>query len=71
MDNVTKEQEVLLQITKIIETECNHDANALLQDGFILLGVNKIDFEDNDNKFIYSLGFPKPLSELSEWAKKF
>jgi len=71
MDNVTKEQEVLFQITKIIETECNHDANSLLQDGFVLLGVNKIDFEDDDNKFIYSLGFPKPLSELSELAKKF
>ena len=71
MDNITKEQELLLQITKIIETECVHDANALLEDGFILLSVNKIDFEDDDNKFIYSLGFIKPLSELSEWAKKF
>ena len=71
MDNVTKEQEVLFQITKIIETECVHDANALLQDGFVLLSVNKIDFEDDDNKFMYSLGFAKPLSELSEFAKKF
>lgn len=71
MDNVSKDQEVLLQITKIIETECVHDSNALLQDGFVLLGVNKISYEDDDNKFIYSLGFPKPISELSEFAKKF
>ena len=71
MDSVTKEQEVLFKITKIIETECKHDANVLLQDGFVLLSVNKIDFEDDDNKFIYSLGFPKALSELSELAKKF
>jgi hypothetical protein len=71
MDNIAKEQEVLLQITKIIETEHVHDANRLLDDGFILLSVNKIDFEDDDNKFIYSLGFAKPLSELPEWAKKF
>ena len=71
MDNVEKEQEVLFQITKIIETEYVNDANGLLQDGFILLSVNKIGFEDTDNKFIYSLGFPKALSELSEWAKNF
>ena len=71
MDNVTKEQDVLFQITKIIETEYVNDANGLLQDGFILLSVNKIDFEDTEKKFIYSLGFPKPLSKLSEWAKNF
>ena len=71
MDNIAKEQELLLQITKIIETEYVNDANGLLQDGFILLSVNKVDFEDTEKRFIYSLGFPKPLSELSEWAKNF
>ena len=71
MDNIEKEQEVLFQITKIIETEYVNDANGLLENGFILLSVNKIDFEDSERKFVYSLGFPKPLSELSDWAKKF
>ncbi|WP_041766303.1 hypothetical protein [Psychromonas ingrahamii] len=70
MDNVeiTKSQEILLQITKIVETECAHDANALLAEGFVLMGVSNSVFEDSENRFVYSVGFPKPIVELSHWA---
>ncbi|MFT6141503.1 MAG: hypothetical protein ACJAYB_003016 [Psychromonas sp.] len=70
MDNVeiTKYQEIVLQITKIVETECAQDASALLAEGFVLLGVNNSVFEDSENRFVYSIGFPKPIVELSDWA---
>ncbi len=61
-------QEILLQVTKIVETECAQDASTLLADGFVLLGVGNSIFEDNENRFVYSLGFPKPIEELSHWA---
>jgi hypothetical protein len=66
---ITNSQEILLQVTKIVETECSKDASALLADGFILLGVGNTIFEDSENRFIYSLGFPKPIEELSHWAR--
>ena len=71
MDNVeiTKSQETFLKITKIVETECAQDANALLAEGFILLAVSTSVFEDSENRFVYSLGFPKPIAELSHWAR--
>jgi hypothetical protein len=70
MDNVeiTKYQEIVLQITKIVETECAQDASALLAEGFVLLDVNNSVFEDSENRFVYSIGFPKPIVELSDWA---
>lgn len=64
--DITKAQAILLSITKIIETECAGDASALLSEGFVLLGVSNSIFEDSENRFVYVLGFPKPLSELSE-----
>ena len=71
MDNVeiTKSQETLLKITKIVETECAQDASALLEEGFVLLAVSTSVFEDSENRFVYSLGFPKPIVELSHWAR--
>jgi len=71
MDNVeiTTSQEILLKITKIVETECPQDACALLEEGFVLLGVSASVFEDSENRFVYSLGFPKPMLELSDWAR--
>jgi len=71
MDNVeiTKYQETFLQITKIVETECAQDASALLAEGFVLLGVSNSVFEDSENRFVYSVGFPKPIVELSDWAR--
>ena len=71
MDNVdiTKSQETLLKITKVVETECAKDASALLKEGFVLLGVSTSSFEDDENRFVYSLGFPKPIVELSDWAR--
>ena len=60
--------EHLAQITKIIETACFQDANTLLLEGFVLLAVNKSIFEDSENRFAYTLGFPKPVTELSDWA---
>ncbi|GAA5218598.1 hypothetical protein ACFSJ3_08600 [Corallincola platygyrae] len=64
--DVATAQETLLRITKIIETEVAKDASALLEEGFVLLGVAHSVFEDSENRFVYTLGFPKPLSELSE-----
>ncbi|WP_299807369.1 hypothetical protein [uncultured Shewanella sp.] len=71
MDKLTMDgaQEVLLNITKIIETECSQDASTLLGEGFVLLAVNTNVFEDSENRFVYALGFPKPIDKLSEWAK--
>lgn len=71
MDNVeiTKSQEILLKVTKIVETECHQDACALLEEGFVLLGVSSSIFEDSENRFVYALGFPKPTVELSDWAR--
>ena len=66
---ITRSQETLLQITKIVETECAQDANKLLTDGFVLLGVSNSIFEDSENRFVYTLGFPKPIDELSHWAR--
>ncbi len=66
---VTKSQEILIRVTKIIETECAQDASSLLTEGFILLGVGNNIFEDDENRFVYSLGFPKPIEELSDWAR--
>lgn len=63
---ITKTQETLLKISKIIETECARDASFLLSEGFVLLGIANSIFEDSENRFVYSLGFPKPLSKLSE-----
>jgi len=65
---ITTSQEILLQVTKIVETECAQDASALLADGFVLLGVGNSVFVDNDSRFVYSLGFTKPIEELSHWA---
>ena len=65
----TNSREFLLQITKIVETECPEDASALLADGFVLLGVGNSIFEDSEHRFVYSLGFPKPVEELSDWAR--
>ncbi len=61
-------QEILLQVTKIVETECAQDASALLAEGFVLLGVGNSVFVDNDSRFVYSLGFTKPIEDLSHWA---
>ncbi len=71
MDNVeiTKSQEILLKITKIVETECPQDASTLLEEGFVLLGISTSIFDDSENRFVYSLGFPKPMLELSDWAR--
>lgn len=65
---ITHSQEILLKITKVVETECAQDASALLVDGFVLLGVGNSIFEDSENRFVYTLGFPKPIEELSHWA---
>lgn len=71
MDNVeiTKSQETLLKITKIVETACVQDASTLLEEGFLLLAVSTCVYDDNENRFVYSLGFPKPIAELSQWAR--
>ena len=66
---ITSSQEALLQVTKIVETECSKDASALLAEGFILLGVGNTIFEDSENRFVYTLGFPKPIKELSDWVR--
>lgn len=66
---ITSLQEVLLQVTKVVETECPEDVSALLADGFVLLGVGNSIFEDSEHRFVYSLGFPKPIDELSDWAR--
>lgn len=66
---ITQSQEILLQITKVVETECAQDASALLAEGFVLLGVGNSVFVDSESRFIYSLGFPKPTEELSDWAR--
>ncbi|MGS0675466.1 hypothetical protein [Shewanella sp. 0m-4] len=70
LDNLEIEnsQAILLKITKVVETECHQDACALLEEGFVLLGINSNVFEDSENRFVYSLGFPKPLDKLSDWA---
>ncbi|WP_057831363.1 hypothetical protein [Colwellia sp. TT2012] len=65
---ITSSQEILLQVTRVIETECAKDASALLVDGFVLLGVGNSVFDDTENRFVYTLGFPKPIEELSHWA---
>ncbi|MGS0680907.1 hypothetical protein ACVBIL_07100 [Shewanella sp. 125m-7] len=74
MDNtenveMIKSQAVMLKITKVVETECHQDACALLNEGFVLLGINTNVFEDSENRFVYSLGFPKPADKLSDWAR--
>ena len=66
---ITSSQEILLQVTKIVETECAQDASALLADGFVLLGVGNSVFVDAESRFVYTLGFPKPIEELSHWAR--
>ena len=68
METMDSADETLLQISKIIETESARDADQLLDEGFILLGVAKSIFEDSENRFIYSLGFPKDKSLLSAWV---
>jgi hypothetical protein len=65
---ITSSQEILLNVTKIVETECAQDASALLVDGFVLLGVGNSVFDDAQSRFVYTLGFPKPIEELSHWA---
>ncbi len=65
---ITSSQEILLNVTKIVETECAQDASALLVDGFVLLGVGNSVFVDAQSRFVYTLGFPKPIEELSHWA---
>ncbi|MFY8275452.1 hypothetical protein AAEU32_15120 [Pseudoalteromonas sp. SSDWG2] len=62
-------QETLLNVTKIVETECAKDASQLLNEGFVLLAVAKNIYEDDGNRFVYSLGFIKPIGELSDWAR--
>lgn len=66
--DITRSQEILQQVSKIIETQCAQDASALLVDGFVLLGVGNSIFEDTENRFVYTLGFTKPIEELSHWA---
>ncbi len=66
---IISSQETLLKITKVIETECAQDVSTLLAEGFVLLGVGNSIFEDSESRFVYSLGFLKPISELSEWAR--
>ncbi|WP_028862570.1 hypothetical protein [Psychromonas aquimarina] len=66
---ITKYQETLMQVSKIVETECVQDASKLLADGFVLLGVGNSIFEDSESRFVYTLGFPKPIEELSDWAR--
>ncbi len=66
---LTSAKEILLQVTKVIETECAQDANALLAEGFVLLGVGNSIFEDSESRFVYTLGFIKPIVELSDWAR--
>ena len=66
---ITNAQEILLKITKVVETECPQDASALLSDGFVLIGIGNSIFDDSEHRFVYSLGFPKPIGELSEWAR--
>jgi hypothetical protein len=61
-------KELLLQVTKVIETECAEDASKLLLEGFVLLAVANSIFDDAESRFVYSLGFIKPLEELSDWA---
>lgn len=58
-----------MEITKIVETACAQDASALLEEGFVLLVVSTSVFEDSENRFVYSFGFPKPIVELSHWAR--
>ncbi|MDN3652518.1 hypothetical protein QWY77_07035 [Thalassotalea ponticola] len=65
----TASQNILIKITKIIETECAKDASTLLSEGFVLLAVGNNVFNDDENRFVYSLGFPKPTEELSDWAR--
>ncbi len=62
-------KEVLREVTKIIETECAQDASALLTEDFVLLAVGNSIFEDSESRFVYSLGFTKPIAELSDWAR--
>lgn len=66
---VISAQDVLLQVTKIVETECAQDASKLLDEGFVLLGVGNSVFEDIESRFVYTLGFPKPTEELSDWVR--
>jgi len=66
---IISSQEILLRVTKIVETECVQDASSLLADGFVLLGVGNSIFEDNENRFVYTLGFPKPIEELTHWVR--
>jgi hypothetical protein len=66
---ITSSQEILLQVTKVIETECAQDVSALLVDGFVLLGIGNSIFDDSENRFVYSLGFTRPIAELSDWAR--
>ena len=66
--DITSSQEILMKVTKVIETECSKDASALLVYGFVLLGVGNSVFEDTENRFVYTLGFIKPIEELSHWA---
>ena len=66
--DINSSQEILLKVSKIIETECAQDASALLVDGFVLLGVGNSFFADTENRFVYTMGFPKPIEELSHWA---
>ena len=68
MEPAQSADDTLLKITKIIETESARDADKLLDEGFILLGVAKSIFDDSENRFIYSLGFSKDKSQLSEWV---
>ncbi len=65
---ITSSQEILLKVTKVVETECSQDASLLLTEGFVLLGVGNSVFEDSEHRFVYTLGFPKPIAELSQWA---
>lgn len=69
ISEITNSQDVLLQVTKIIETECAQDASKLLNENFVLLGVGNSVFDDNENRFVYTLGFTKPTSELSQWVR--
>ncbi len=66
---ITTSQEQLFQVTKVIETECAQDASRLLADGFVLLGVGNSVFDDNENRFVYALGFTKPIEKLSHWVR--
>jgi len=72
MQEPSNTQDILLSVTKIYETEHSGDASALLsRHSFVLLGISENSFSDEENRFIYSLGYVGDPDEMSDWAKNF